>query len=148
MSQCEAVVVELAGKEVWVEVPGRAPACGSCKTPETCQDSLLGMNMAPRRYRVGNSVDARVGDRVSLVIADGMLWRAALVSYVMPLGLAIGGAVIGHFIAGDMASVAGCLAGLAAGIALLRLDEVRARREENLFSLQVLTHEVRFKEQP
>jgi positive regulator of sigma E activity len=147
MSSCDAVVVGVAGDEVWVEVPGRAPACGNCKTADGCQDSLLGLSAGPRRYRVANSVGARVGDHVRLIVAEGVLWRASLVSYVLPLLLAVGGAVIGQSLGGDAWALAGTLGGLGAGLILLRRNEMRARRGGGLFSLQVQTREVRFKEQ-
>ncbi|MDP1985255.1 MAG: SoxR reducing system RseC family protein [Sulfuritalea sp.] len=147
MSQCDAVVVAVSGSEVWVEVPGRAPACGNCKASDACQDSLLGLSAGPRRYRVANPIGARVGDHVQLTVADGTLWHASLMSYVLPLLLAIGGAGIGQSLAGDAWAVAGMLAGLGGGLVVLRRDEIRARREGNLFSLQVQTREVRFKEQ-
>ena len=147
MSQCDAVVVEVSGAEVCVEVPGRAPACGSCKTVDACQGGLLGLSAGPRRYRLENLIGARVGDRVSLTVAEGTLWRASLVSYVLPVLLAIAGAVIGQFAAGDAWAVIGTLTGLGCGLALLRLSEIRARRGASLFSLQVQTKEERFKEQ-
>ncbi|MCX7167742.1 MAG: SoxR reducing system RseC family protein [Rhodocyclales bacterium] len=147
MSQCDAVVVEVSGCEVLVEVPGRAPACGNCKSSEACQDGLLGLSAGPRRYRLNNLIGARVGDRVSLSVADGTLWRASLASYVLPVLLSIGGALIGQSMGGDAWAVLGTLAGLGCGLALLRSKEIRARREDSLFSLQVQTNEVRFKEQ-
>lgn len=147
MSQCEAVVVAASGSEVWVEVPARAPICGSCKTVDACQSSLLGQGSGPRRYRLANGIGARVGDHVQLSVADGTVWRASLVSYVLPLLLAIGGAVIGQFAAGDVWAVLGMLAGLGCGLLLLRRNELRARGDASLFSLQVQTREVRFEEQ-
>jgi sigma-E factor negative regulatory protein RseC len=147
MSQCEAVVVEASGGEVLVEVPGRAPTCGNCKTSDACQEGLFGLSAGPRRYRVANPIGARVGDRVQLTVADGTLWRASLMSYVLPLLLAIGGAVVGQSLAGDAWAVAGTLAGLGCGLVLLRRKEILARREGSLFSLQVQTREIRFKEQ-
>jgi sigma-E factor negative regulatory protein RseC len=147
MSQCDAVVVEAAGSEVWVEVPGRAHACGSCKNTDACQGGLLGLGAGPRRYRVNNLIGARVGDRVQLTVADGTLWRASLASYVLPVLLAIGGAVIGQSMAGDAWAVLGTLAGLGCGFALLRRHEIRSRRKGHMFSLQVQTKKVRFKEQ-
>ena len=146
MSQCDAVVVEASGSVVWVEVPARASACGNCKTPESCQSGLLGLNAGPRRYRLDNLIGASVGDRVSLTVADGTLLRAALASYVLPLLLAIGGAVIGQSIAGDVGAVTGTLIGIGGGLVLLRRKEFRARHDASLFSLQVQTMEVRFKE--
>ena len=146
MSQCDAVVVETSGRDVWIEVPGRAPTCGSCKTTDACQEGLLGLNAGPRRYRLENRVGARVGDHVQLAVADGTLWRAALASYVLPLLLAIAGAVVGQSLAGDAWAVMGALSGLGCGLVLLRGNEMRARDDGNLFSLQIQTMEVRFKE--
>lgn len=146
MSRCDAVVVEVAGREVWVEVAARAPSCGSCRNTDACQEGLTGMSTGPRRYRLENLIGARVGDRVSLDVADGTLWRAALASHVLPVLLAIGGAVIGQSAGGDAWAVAGTLAGLACGFALLRRNELRARHDGSLFSLQVQTTQVRFKE--
>ncbi|MBI5792974.1 MAG: SoxR reducing system RseC family protein [Rhodocyclales bacterium] len=147
MSQCEARVVAASGSEVWVEVAGRAPSCGNCKTADACQTGLLGLSMGPSRYRLENRIGAQVGDQVQLTVAEGTLWRASLWSYGVPLLLAIAGAIIGQFVSGDAAAVAGTLAGLACGMVVLRLREVRARGEGNLFSLQVQTKEMRFKEQ-
>jgi positive regulator of sigma E activity len=147
MSQCDAVVVEVSDGCVWVEVPGRAPACGSCKTADGCQDGLLGLSAGPRRYRLENEIGSRVGDHVSLNVAEGAVWRASLASYVLPLLLALGGAAVGQSAAGDVAAVMGTLAGLVCGLALLRLKEIRARRDRRLFSLQLQTKEVVFKEQ-
>lgn len=147
MIRCEAVVVAVAGREVWVEVPERAPSCGSCKTADACQTGLLGLGTGPRRYRLENRIGARVGDHVQLTVADGTVWRAALLSYVLPLLLAVGGAAIGQFAAGDAGAVTGMLAGLGCGLVLLRRNEIRARGDASLLSLQVETMEVRFKEQ-
>ncbi len=146
MSQCDAVVVEASDSVVWVEVPGRASACGGCKTADACQGGLLGLSAGPRRYRLDNLIGARVGDRVSLTVADGTLLRAALASYVLPLLLAIGGAVMGQSIAGDVGAVTGTLIGIGAGLVLLRRNEFRARHDASLFLLQVQTREVRFKD--
>lgn len=146
MSQCDAVVVETSGSQVWVEVPGRAPACSSCKSPDACQDGLLGLSAGPRHYRLDNLIGARVGDRVQLTVADGTLWRASLASYVLPVLLAIGGAVTGQSMAGDAWAVIGTLTGLGCGLVLLRAKEIRARRDGSLFSLQVQTKQSCLKE--
>lgn len=147
MSQCEAVVVAASGGEVWVEVPGRAPTCGNCKTADACQTGLLGLSAGPRRYRLENRIGARVGDRVQLTVAEGTLWRASLLSYVVPLLLAIGGAALGQSLGGDLWAALGTVAGIGGGLVLLRANEIRARRDGSLYSLQVQTREVRFKEQ-
>ena len=147
MSQCEAKVVAVSGNEVWVEVPGRAPACGSCKSSDDCQTGLLGLSAGPRRYRVDNLIGARVGDNVSLNVAEGTVWKASLVTYVLPLLLGIAGALVGQSAAGDVWAVAGMLAGLACGGVLLRRRELDARCDRSPFSLQIQTKEVVFKDQ-
>lgn len=147
MSQCEARVVAAAGSEVWVEVAGRAPTCGNCKTADACQTGLLGLTTGPRRYRLENRIGAQVGDQVQLTVAEGTLWRASLWSYGVPLLLAIAGAIIGQSMSGDAAAVMGTVVGLACGMGVLRRNEIRARGEGNQFSLQVQTREIRFKEQ-
>lgn len=147
MSQCEAQVVATSGSQVWVEVAGRAPSCGNCKTADACQTGLLGLTTGPRRYRLENHIGAKVGDQVQLTVAEGTLWRASLWSYGAPLLLAIAGATIGQSMAGDAAAVAGTLVGLVCGMAILRRSEILARNKGNLFSLQVQTREIRFKEQ-
>ena len=147
MSRCEARVVAAEGREVWVEVPGRAPICGSCATADACQTGLLDMEAGPRRYRLENRIGARVGDRVQLTVADGTVWRASLLSYVLPLLLAIGGAAIGQFAAGDAGALLGTLAGLGCGLVLLRRNEIRARSDASLFSMQIESLKIRIKEQ-
>lgn len=146
MSQCDARVVEVSGSDVWVEVPGRAPACGSCKSADDCQTGLLGLSAGPRRYRLENLIGVRVGDRVTLNVADGTVWRASLASYVLPLLFAITGAAIGQSVAGDAWAAAGMLAGLACGWVWLRRRELDARRDRTPFSLQLQSKEVVFKD--
>jgi positive regulator of sigma E activity len=147
MSQCEATVVAVEGQEVWVEVPERAPSCGNCEAADACQTGLLGLGTGPRRYRLANRIGARIGDHVQLTVADGTVWRASLLSYVLPLFLAIAGAASGQFAAGDAGAVVGMLAGLSCGLFLLRRNELRARCDANLFSLHIQPLKIRIKEQ-
>jgi positive regulator of sigma E activity len=144
MTQCDAIVVAVTADQVWVEVPQRVSACGSCKSADGCQAGVPGLMAGPRRYRLDAACEAQVGDYVSLRVAEGALWQASWASYLLPALLAIGGAAIGQSFAGDILAVAGTLAGLGFGFALLRLNELRARRAQGLFSLQPKIKEVRF----
>ena len=146
MSQCDALVVETSGNEVWVEVAGRAPACGSCENSDACRDGSPNLGTGPRRYRLENRIGARVGDHVQLIVADGTLWRAAAASYMLPALLAIAGAFIGQPLAGDAGAAAGAGAGIACGLLLLRRKELGARHRGSFLSLHVPTQEIRFKE--
>jgi sigma-E factor negative regulatory protein RseC len=147
MTHCDAVVVEVIDKEVWVEVPERTAACSNCKTPEACQSGLLGLRSGPRRYRLDNQVGAQVGDRVQLVVAEGAVLRASFTSYLFPVLLAIAGAAIGQSFEGDLSAVLGTILGLGGGLAILRLGELRARHSGSKYSLQIQTGTNRFKEQ-
>jgi len=147
MSQCDALVVDVSDTEVWVEVSGRVASCGSCKSAGACQGSVLGTGAETRRYRLENSIGARVGDRVQLTVTDGTLWRTSVTSYVWPALLAVGGAAIGQSLAGDILAVPGSLLGLACGLALLRTKEILARRDGSLLSVRAQPTEIRFKEQ-
>lgn len=147
MSQCDAFVVEVRGQQVWVEVPARTAACEHCRTPEVCREGLLGLSAGPRRYRMENRIGARVGDRVRLSVADGTLWRASLLSYVLPVVLAIAGAAIGQSIGADAWAIAGTVAGLTCGLVVLRRHEMRARAQGGGYVLQIETNDLRIKEQ-
>lgn len=136
MNRCAAIVVEVTSAHVWVEVPARVQACANCPTPGACQTGLLGLANRPRRYRLDNELELCVGDHVNLVMAQGRLWRAALASYLMPVLLAIAGAAIGQWWAGDAGAVAGMFSGLWLGFVLLRRHVVHAHHAHSLLSLQ------------
>lgn len=146
MSTCDAVVVAVEDGSALVEVAGRAPTCGSCPSSGACHQDLAALGPGPRRFRLANRIGARVGDHVSLTVAEGTLWRAVLASYVVPLGLAIAGAATGQSLGGDWPGVAGALGGLALGVALLRRRERQAQQAPEMFSLQRSTIDIRFKE--
>ncbi len=146
MSTCDALVVAVEDGAVLVEVAGRAPACGSCPSSGACHTDLAALGPGPRRFRLANRIGARVGDHVSLTVAEGTLWRAVLASYVIPLVLAMAGAAAGQSFGGDWAGVGGALGGLALGALLLRRRDRRLRDAPEMFSLQRPTLDIRFKE--
>lgn len=135
MNRCDGTVVAIEGDEAWVEIAARAPSCGQCSRAGTCVEGLAG-DEGPRRFRIANRVGARVGDSVSVAVADGILWRAALASYGVPLLLALAGALGGQTLGGDLPALAGTVAGLAAGLLLLRRRERMVRRDGRLITLE------------
>ncbi len=121
VNQCKACVVAVtSNNEVWVEVPARLAVCDHCPNPAGCHTSLLGQVNQPRRFLMRNTLNLRVGDRVNMAIAEGMIFRAVLASYGIPLLLVISGAVVGQSLAGDGAAALGGAVGLALGFLLLR----------------------------
>lgn len=141
------MVAVTSHNDVWIEVPARLAACDHCPNPIGCQTGLLGQTNQPRRYRMRNTLNLREGDRVSLAVAKGTVFHAALASYVIPLLLTISGAIIGQQLASDAAAAAGALAGLAIGFALLRRREQSCQEESHSFSLQKLCKETTSSEQ-
>ena len=153
MMQCEACVVAvISDSEVWVEVSARLAACDHCSNPARCPTGLLDQMNQPRRYLMSNTLDLHVGDRVSLAVAEGTVFRAALASYGIPLILIISGAMAGQWLASDGAASIGMLVGLTLGFLLLRHREQRFHDGHHLvqypFSLQKLRQEITFFEKP
>lgn len=132
MIQSEGVVVDVDadGRHVWVEIPERAAACGSCSSASGChsKSSLLGAEGGVRRYRVENPIDAKLGDRVSLGVADGTVLRASWFSYLLPALLAVAGASLGQHFGDDPGAIAGTVFGLVIGFGYLRRADRRLRR--------------------
>lgn len=116
MSDTEGTVTGLDGDHAWVAVR-RASACGNCDG--ACASGLMAEAMGPKMYRVPNTDHACVGDVVSLSAPAGAVFRAALLSYLLPVGLALGGALAGNLLAGDGGAVGGVLGGLLLAVPFL-----------------------------
>lgn len=124
MIEESAIVVATEGTFADVE-PQRRASCDHCGVRATCGTSLIDrfLGRRPLRLRVENVLDAQVGERVTLGVADAVLLRAALVAYLVPLaGLIFGAAVLnalvlwGHWPGGEHWAFAGGLLGF--GLAL------------------------------
>lgn len=135
MNESEAVVVRVEGGHALVEVCDGA-ACGQCSSRHACMS--LEAPAGPRLHRLPNGIGARVGDTVVLVVPEGALLKAALLSYLWPALLTIAGAATGATMGGDGASVAGAGLGLMAGLVSLRMAGSRlARKREPLLTMRL-----------
>lgn len=135
MNESEAVVIRIEGEHAFVEVCDAA-ACGQCSSRHACMS--LEAPAGPRLHRLHNGIGARVGDTVVLVVPQGALLKAALLSYLWPALLTIAGAASGATMGGDAASVAGAGLGLMAGMASLRLAGSRlAGKREPLLTMRL-----------
>lgn len=128
MLETRAIIVRLDGAEAVVEAM-QGGGCGHCDSKNGCGGGKLSALFCtqPRRFRVHNGIDARVGDEVQVSVADGALLRSALIMYMLPLALLLLGATLGASLADgvsrrDAYAVIGALFGLAAGFALARLS--------------------------
>lgn len=116
------VVAESGGK-VWV-MTIRQSACQSCSARHGCgQKALATMSQGKaNQILVDNTLGARVGDQVTLAIAESALLGASVLVYALPLLLLVLGAVAGSWLSagGDLPALAGATVGLAAGFGLVR----------------------------
>lgn len=95
MIETQATVTALEGRYALVEAS--QGGCGRCREPGGCggHNAVQIFCQEPRRFRALNPVGAQVGEKVVIGVADGVISRAVLILYVLPLALVVMGAVIG-----------------------------------------------------
>ncbi len=120
MSQCSARVLSTDADHVWVEISPREIGCGNCDQPGGCQSGLFSLDRRSRRYRVANTIGAKDGDQVDLVVPDYSLVRISMMVYGFPTLLLIACAVVGQAFAGNTGAVIGGVFGLVLSAIVLR----------------------------
>lgn len=73
----------------------RSEACGSC-------DSCAACDQKPITMEVANSLQAEIGDQVTLEISDSAFVRSSFMIYLVPLALFIIGIVVGTVVLDNM----------------------------------------------
>jgi sigma-E factor negative regulatory protein RseC len=139
MTENEAVVISLDGSDAYVDVNA---ACSGCE--QKTGGCGLGDGKGKRPQRVPNKVGAKVGDKVILSIPDGLVLRAVLHCYLLPLALAFVAALLGMAVAGDPGAFMGGLVGLIAGWLALR----RVGHREPLVTMRLKDPVVYFHRNP
>jgi len=129
--EARAIVVQLEGPEAIVEAR-QSGGCGHCDDAKGCGAGKLSQLFCtqPRRFRVRNGINARIGEEVEVSMADGVLLRSALTMYFLPLLLALAGGMLGthwafDYASGDAYAAVGAALGLTAGFLLVRLSRLR-----------------------
>ena len=102
--------------------------CGRCLEPGGCGGNTMGKLFCstPRTFRVLNPGRSVVGDRVSVVIAEGAVGRSAALAYGVPLLALLIGAASGSNVAGETGAIAGAAGGLLFAWVTLRVAGRRA----------------------
>lgn len=129
VEECGRVVaVEDAG--VWVATLSRT-GCGRCHEAGGCGRQSIFRLFGERQHHVlarivegqteSTAQALKPGDPVAIGIPEGLLLRASLAMYLLPLVGLLTGAVAGHMLGGETASIGLGLAGIAAGFLLARL---------------------------
>lgn len=124
MIENSARVARVEGTDAWIEA-SRPVGCGHCHENPACSGHRAESSDrgAGGLIKVANPIGARPGEFVVVGVLDGAVWRVALWVYLVPLGLALGGALLGSFLgnASDPVTALGAGFGLATGFLLTRL---------------------------
>lgn len=144
MSEHEAVVARVDGKFAWLQM--QAQGCGQCAGSGGCG---LGDGREARLQKVTNTVGARQGEIVVVSVPPGAVIKAAVISYLVPLMLAVCGAAVGTSWAEDIGAVAGAVTGLGAGWLWLRAVSSRlAQRAEPLLAMRLRSEPINWHRNP
>lgn len=121
-TETPARVIRLENDDAWVvsEAPTSCGACGG----NGCGSSVFARLWHPKEpeYRVANPIGAVAGEEVVVGLPEGVLLRAALMAYGLPLVLVLGGAGAGQAIYGEPGAMAGGLCGLLLAALALRFN--------------------------
>jgi sigma-E factor negative regulatory protein RseC len=135
--QSEARVTRLDGDDAIVELAGpSAGGCGRCHEPGGCGgSSVIGQVFGPRTrsFRIPNVIGVLPGEAVLVELGEGMLWRVAVMAYLLPVMLLVLGAFVAMTLfpaAADLAAAAGGALGF--GLAMLAAARFQARRRRSL----------------
>lgn len=119
------MVRALEGSEAWVEV--RQGGCGRCHEEGGCGGHHLTQIFcsSPKNYRVLNADGVSVGDEVTIGVPARTLVASANLAYVLPLAMAIGGALLGMSLSGDGGAMLGGGFGLLLAWGIVRREMQR-----------------------
>ena len=108
-------VKEVRGEDMIVSVV-RDSACG-----ENCAACGLCGNGREMTVTLKNTKGFKKGDRVRLLSDDKKVMKSSAIGYLSLTALLIGGGAVGGVLGGDWAAFGGAVAGLALGVAVLKL---------------------------
>lgn len=137
MLETRAIVVQVDGKRAFVQA-SQGNGCGQCGG-KGCGTGKLSQLFCskPRQFEVENPVNAGVGDKVIVSVAEGAVLRGIGLVYLLPLLLLLIGATLGSLLAAqagqrDFYAAIGALSGLAAGFAFVKWTSSHRSHHQNL----------------
>ena len=107
--------------------------CGRCHEEGGCGGHNIGKMLcaSPRTFRVLNPGHSVVGDRVTVVIAEGAVRRSAMLAYVVPLLALFVGALGGSALAGEAGAIIGAVGGVLGAWLVLRYVQARGKPDRH-----------------
>lgn len=136
MIEATARVVEAGAGYAILELQ-RASACGSCHSQTSCGSAALAKVWGNKSLRVRaiSTLSLQPGERVVVGLADGMLVRAAMLVYLLPILLLITGAILAQLSfasAGEELVIMCGALGLGLGLGAARILAQRWRNDPRL----------------
>lgn len=114
---------------LWVETFQQS-TCGSCEVKGACGQGVLGkwLGRGSHCIRVlcdkGQADLFAVGQWVEIGVPDGVVLKASLMMYILPLfGLLAGAIAFEGFFGGDLMSIVGGISGFISGLLMVRVYE-------------------------
>ncbi|MDR1064725.1 MAG: SoxR reducing system RseC family protein [Azoarcus sp.] len=126
MIEAKAVVIRAGEGKAWARLAEHRGGCGHCDEPGGCHAPRFAemFKNGDAVFSVDDPLGLRVGERVKVVIDDGLPLRAAMASYGLGTALVLAGALLCVCLAppawADAASGAGAVAGMLAMVFVLR----------------------------
>lgn len=129
-------VLEVEGDWAWVACR-RQVECQRCAEGRGCGGGVLGKLLGDRLHKVRaatGAVAVEPGDQVLIGLGEDAVMRAAAAVYLVPLLLALAGGVAATTLAGggDLAALAGAVAGLVLGLGWARSYSRRHAADSSL----------------
>lgn len=92
-----AIVAKIEHNQVWVEGASKQ-GCGGCMQKNSCSTSVIDKFIKKRSIEVDCELDLKAGDEVVIAIDEGMLIKASLLLYLLPLFCMVFGGVIAEWL--------------------------------------------------
>jgi|TARA_B100001105_G_C22149048_1_gene339318 sigma-E factor negative regulatory protein RseC len=140
MIEEEAIVISKDGEFAEVDIIRTKP-CGLCGKTQGCGNSIWGkiFSFQKRKIQIQNNINAKVGEKVKLLIEENYLLKTSLLLYGVPLFFLFGGMIASEYfleVANDLAVFLGGVLGFLVGIILLKF--ITAQNHTRLFSKAIL----------
>ena len=119
----------------------RTKPCGLCGKTQGCGNSIWGkvFSFKKRKIQIRNNINAKVGEKVKLVIEENYLLKTSLLLYGVPLFSLFAGMIASEYfleVANDLIVFFGGVLGFSVGIILLKF--ITAQNHTRLFSEAIL----------
>jgi len=140
MIEEEAIVISKDKEFAEVDIIRTKP-CGLCGKTQGCGNSIWGkvFSFKKRKIQIRNNINAKVGEKVKLIIEENYLLKTSLLLYGVPLFFLFGGMIAFEYFfeaANDLVVFFGGALGLSIGIILLKF--ITVQNHTKLFSEAIL----------